>query len=32
MVLETCKDMERWYEKSHKVVEIIDYISEVQKG
>jgi hypothetical protein len=32
MALETCKDMERWYEKSHQAVEIIDYISMVQKG
>jgi hypothetical protein len=32
MVLATCKDVERWYEKSHQVVESIDYISSVQKG
>jgi hypothetical protein len=32
MALETCKDVERWYEKSYQVVEIIDYISAVQKG
>jgi hypothetical protein len=31
MALETCKDMEIWYEKSHQVVERIDYISVVQK-
>jgi hypothetical protein len=32
MALATCKDMERWYEKAHQVVEIIDYIITVQKG
>jgi hypothetical protein len=32
MALETCKDMERWYEKTHQVVERINYISAVQKG
>jgi hypothetical protein len=32
MVLETCKDMERWYEKAHQAVERIDYISAVQRG
>jgi hypothetical protein len=32
MALETCKNMERWYEKSHQAVERIDYISTVQKG
>jgi hypothetical protein len=32
MVLAICKDMERWYEKAHQVVERIDYISAVQKG
>jgi len=32
MALETCKDVERWYEKSYQVVEIIDYISAVKKG
>jgi len=31
MALETCKDVERWYEKANKVVEMIDYISAVQK-
>jgi hypothetical protein len=31
MVLVTCKDVERWYEKAHQVVEIIDYISVFQK-
>lgn len=30
MVLETCKDMEIWYEKAHQVVERIDYINAVQ--
>jgi hypothetical protein len=29
MALETCKDVERWYEKAHQVVEMIDYISVV---
>jgi hypothetical protein len=32
MALETCKDVERWYDKAHQVVERIDYISVVQKG
>jgi hypothetical protein len=32
MVLVTCKDVERWYEKAHQEVEIIDYINAVQKG
>jgi hypothetical protein len=32
MALETCKDMERWYEKAYQAVEQIDYISAVQKG
>jgi hypothetical protein len=32
MVLAMCKEMEIWYEKAHQEVEIIDYISEVQKG
>jgi hypothetical protein len=32
MALATCKDVERWYEKSYQVVERIDYISAVQKG
>jgi hypothetical protein len=32
MALATCKDMERWYEKAHQVVERIDYINMVQKG
>jgi hypothetical protein len=32
MALVTCKDVERWYEKSHQAVERIDYISVVQKG
>jgi hypothetical protein len=31
MELATYKDIKRWYEKAHQVVEIIDYISEVQK-
>jgi hypothetical protein len=30
MALETCKDVERWYEKAHQVVERIYYISVVQ--
>jgi hypothetical protein len=29
---ETWKDVERWDEKEHQVVEIIDYISAMQKG
>jgi hypothetical protein len=32
MALETCKDVERWYEKAYQAVERIDYISAVQKG
>jgi hypothetical protein len=32
MELETCKDMEIWYDKAHQAVEIIDYIGVVQKG
>jgi hypothetical protein len=32
MGLETCKDMQRWYEKAHQALEWIDYINEVQKG
>jgi hypothetical protein len=32
MALKTCKDVERWYEKAYQVVEIIYYISAVQKG
>jgi hypothetical protein len=32
MALVTCKDMERWYEKSQQAVEIIEYISMVKKG
>jgi hypothetical protein len=32
MALETCKDMERWYEKAHQEVKRIDYISVVHKG
>jgi hypothetical protein len=32
MVLVTCKDMERWYDKAHQAVERIDYISAVQQG
>jgi hypothetical protein len=32
MGLETCKDMQRWYEKAHQALERIDYISAVQKG
>jgi hypothetical protein len=31
MALETCKDVERWYEKAYQVVERIDYINMVQK-
>jgi hypothetical protein len=29
MGMETCKDMQRWYEKAHEALEQIDYISEV---
>jgi hypothetical protein len=32
MEFPTCKDMERWYEKSHQGVERIAYIGAVQKG
>jgi hypothetical protein len=32
MALETCKDVERWYEKAHQAMERIDYITAVQKG
>jgi hypothetical protein len=32
MALATCKDVERWYERAHQVVERINYISMVQKG
>jgi hypothetical protein len=32
MELATYKDVERWYEKAHQVVERIDYIIAVQKG
>jgi hypothetical protein len=32
MELVASMDMERWYEKSHQVVEMIDYISTIQKG
>jgi len=32
MALATWQDMERWYEKAHQAVEIIDYINRVQKG
>jgi hypothetical protein len=32
MALETCKDMERWYEKVNQAVERIDYIIVVQQG
>jgi hypothetical protein len=32
MALVTCKDVERWYEKAHQVVEIIDYINAFQKA
>jgi hypothetical protein len=32
MALATCKDMERWYEKAHQAMEMIDYISAVQQG
>jgi hypothetical protein len=32
MALVTYKDVERWYEKAHQVVERIDYINAVQKG
>jgi hypothetical protein len=32
MALATCKDVERWYEKAHQAVEMIDHINAVQKG
>jgi hypothetical protein len=32
MVLETCKYMQRWYEKAHQALYQIDYISAVKKG
>ena len=32
MALETCKDVDRWYEKAYQAVERIDYINVVQKG
>jgi hypothetical protein len=32
MALVTCKDMERWYEKSQQSMERVDYISAVQQG
>jgi hypothetical protein len=32
MALETLKDVKRWYEKDHQVVERIYYINAVQKG
>jgi hypothetical protein len=32
MALETCKDVERWNEKSYQVVDRIDYIRAVHKG
>jgi hypothetical protein len=32
MGLENCKYMQRWYEKTHQVLEWIEYISKVQKG
>jgi hypothetical protein len=32
MALETCKDMERWYEKAQQDIERIDYIGVVQQG
>jgi hypothetical protein len=32
MELETCKDMQWWYEKTHQALEQIDYIKKVQKG
>jgi DNA repair ATPase RecN len=32
MGMETCKDVHRWYEKSHNASNRIDYISAVQKG
>jgi hypothetical protein len=32
VVLETCKDMEIWYAKSHQAMERIDYISVVQQS
>jgi hypothetical protein len=32
MELATCKDMERWYEKSQQAMERVDYISVFQQG
>jgi hypothetical protein len=32
MALKTCKYVETWYKKANQMVEIIDYISVVQKG
>ena len=32
MALAMCKDMERWYDKSHQAVERINYISALQQG
>jgi hypothetical protein len=32
MGLETCKYVQRWYEKAHQALELIDYINAVQKG
>jgi hypothetical protein len=32
MALVTCKDMDKWYEKSNQSVERIDYINVVQHG
>jgi hypothetical protein len=32
MALETCKDVEIWYENAYLAVKHIDYISAVQKG
>jgi hypothetical protein len=32
MELATCKDMEKWYEKSQQAMERVDYICAVQQG
>jgi hypothetical protein len=32
MGLETCKDVQRWYEKAHQALERIDYISGTERS
>jgi hypothetical protein len=32
MGMETCKDVQRWYEKAHQAFEQIDYINTIHKG